>query len=314
HPKGSTTDEIINLARRTESRKVSSMLKTEFSRMGSTSIRAIQKKISFDLESAPRRLSWAEAEEIVLAIKALKFMAPETDAVQPIGPAQIEKSIRNIISPEYLTVSERPPKVYQEGVPFQVECGIAYGGGAGRASRSKDGESIRSLEIIRYANRVPLLFDQGGCALTKAAQTVEWRRYGIKGGIDNAPVSIFLNINSVRVPYTGAGKTAVSDEEEIITEIRYALMDAGRKIEKYLKGKARDAELRKKKERLEKYVAVTAASIAAVANDNAENLKSNLQELVLKRFKELDNKQEDATEEVVIEDEAETGENEGEDE
>src|SRR4029077_266415 len=102
------------------------------------------------------------------------------------------------------------------------------------------------LEILRYSNRTPLLFDSGTCAITQEVKEIDWNRYDLKD-LENQPVSIFVNFVSVYVPYTGAGKLAISAEEDIVTEIKLALQDCARDVSIYLHSlaKAADAEARR---------------------------------------------------------------------
>ncbi|HLD80410.1 MAG TPA: DNA topoisomerase VI subunit B [archaeon] len=309
HPKGTTTDELMEIARKTDARKVSSMLKNEFSRMGDKKIEEIQEwvnkhgKVKFDLNIAPDAMTWQEAEQIVGAIKNTDFMAPQTDTLRPIGIDRIEKSLKSIVSPEFVAVSERPPKVYREGIPFQVEAVIAYGGGAGRdaGKAEKDDESQegvaphtlgeggtrKGLELMRFANKTPLMFDEGGCATSAAVKTVDWKRYGIKD-VDNEPVTVFVNVSSVYIPYTSAGKQAISDEEEVLTEIRYALMDAGRRIDRFVRGKARAHERALKKKRLEAYLPETAKAIAGMSGEKESVVLKKMTEIIERKFEEID--------------------------
>lgn len=231
HPRGATVDEILTLARSTSTRTTKTFLKTELERMGDTGIKELETKISFDINKDPRQLSWGEAEEIIKAFKKMTFIAPRTDTLRPIGEEQIEKSLKSVVEPEFLSVVTRKPQVYSGGFPYQVEAGVGYGGNAGR----KIGEETR-MEVMRFANRAPLLFDTGGCGITEAVKTVDWKRYGIRDP-DNSPLTVFVNLISVHIPYTGAGKQAISNEEEIVEEIRLALMDAGRKTARYIIGK-----------------------------------------------------------------------------
>ena len=113
-----------------------------------------------DFDKDPSDMSWEDAEKIVQSFKKVKWIAPETDSIVPIGKEQIEKSFNNIFTPEIISVTERSPKIYRGGVPFMVEAAIAYGGGIAHAGKKGD--------MMRFANRVPLLFDAGGCAITES--------------------------------------------------------------------------------------------------------------------------------------------------
>jgi DNA topoisomerase-6 subunit B len=137
---------------------------------------------------------------------------------------------------------------------------------------------------MRFANRVPLLFDSGGCALTKAVQSIDWRRYGIKD-LDNAPLSVFLHICSVHIPYTGAGKQAVADEEEVMEELRLALMDTGRKIYRFVATQRREAEKQLKRKLFMKYAKEVAIGIHELTKKPTNEIEKKLLEIVLTKLK-----------------------------
>ena len=107
-----------------------------------------------------------------------------------------------------------------------MELHIAYGGDAGRVVNEQ-----RKSEILRFANRVPLTFDQGSCAITEALKSIDWRRYGLRD-LDNTPLTLFVNIVSTQVPYLSTGKQSVAPEPEIVNEIRQATMKIARKLQK----------------------------------------------------------------------------------
>ena len=296
HPKGSTVDEILTMAKSTKARNTSSFLKNDFDRMGDKAIEEITKHVSFDMKKDPKRLEWAEAEEIVKAVKNIQFIAPRTDALRPIGKERVDAALREIVQPEFLSVVERKPQVYSGGFAFQVEAAVAYGGGAGRGSgeviENNDGTKteIRRVEVMRFANRVPLLFDGGGCALTKAVQSIDWKRYGIKD-MDNAPLTVFTHILSVHIPYTGAGKQAISDDEAIMEELRLAIMDTGRRIYQLVAGKRREAEKQAKKKLFMKYATEVAIALHDLTGKGVKEIEKKLHDIVLKRLK-LEEKQE----------------------
>ena len=136
HPLGVTTDDLIGYSHHSKERKLSSFLTHNFARISNQKVEELKNKcpdINFD--KMPAELKWAEAEAIVKAFGEVKWIAPSADPLRPIGKVQIEKALENVLSPEFIAVSERSPKVYRGGVPFLVEVGIAYGGKAGRKAR-----------------------------------------------------------------------------------------------------------------------------------------------------------------------------------
>ena len=231
HPLGITTSDLLDFARASESRKVSSFLTEAFARVTHDKVKELAEMVKdVDFDKNPRELTWPEAEKLVGAFRLVKWIGPDLDSLSTIGEEQICKAIQNIIGPKFMSVVERKPKVFKGGIPFVVEVGIAYGGKAGKAN----GAQV-SGNILRFANKVPLLFDTGSCAITEAVSSVDWKRYSI-AKFDEEPVSVLVSVSSVYIPYSGVGKQAVAQDEDIIEEIKLAVMDAGRKLERYLSG------------------------------------------------------------------------------
>ncbi|MFH1587512.1 MAG: DNA topoisomerase VI subunit B [Candidatus Diapherotrites archaeon] len=299
HPKGATVDEIITVSKSTDARKINSFLKNEFDRMGDKAISEITKKVSFDLNKDPKKLTWEESEEIVKAFKTIDFIAPRTDGLRPIGEDRISKSLKSIVEPEFLSVITRKPNVYSGGFPFQTEVAIAYGGKAGRGSGIKTDEGVeqRKIEVMRFANKVPLLFDGGGCAITKAVQSIDWKRYGVKD-METAPITIFVNLISVYVPYTSAGKQAISEEPEIVEDIRLALMDSGRRTGRYIIGKRKLQEKKMKRETFLKYIPEIAMALNKITKESEAMLKEKLEKLVIAKLKLEEKEEEDLPEDI----------------
>ena len=249
HPLGISTSDLMDIAQLSKARKISSMLQADFTRVSADKVKDLGALCpGIDLERSPKNLTWPEAEAIVKAFGQVKWIAPDMDSLILIGEKQIEMSLKNILQPEQMKVVCRKPRVFRGGIPFAVEAAIAYGGKSGSwVSTDEHGNPVETKgELLRFANRVPMLFDAGTCATTIAAKDVDWARYNLKGW-ENLPVSIFINFVSVYVPYTGAGKLSISAEEEIVEEIRNALMECGRDIAKYLNAldRAKDQEHRR---------------------------------------------------------------------
>lgn len=285
HPKGVTVDELMTMAKYTTSRKVSSFLKEDFDRMGEKAIDELTKGVHFDMNIDPKKLEWSQGEEIIKQFKKMTFIAPRLDSLRPIGEERIKKSINSIVNPEFLEVVERKPTVYRGGFPFCVEVGIAFGGNAGKPSgKDEEGKPVWKSEIMRFANRTPLLFDTGGCALTQAVQSIDWKRYGVRS-FDDSPITIFIHILSVHIPYTGAGKQAVSPEDEIMEELRLALMDAGRKIYRFIGFQKRLAEKEAKRKMYYKYATEVAIAISILTGKPKKEIEEKLHAMVLKHLK-----------------------------
>ncbi|MCD6523935.1 MAG: DNA topoisomerase VI subunit B, partial [Thermococcus sp.] len=302
HPKGVLTDDVYRMAKKTKRQSVRRFLVGEFSRISDkkvdelveyiAALRLIKtvedkkvqeqlyerlmkgevkavlrsfrgytkvvKQVAKVMEKPPEKLTWHEAEEIVEAFKYMKFLAPPTHGLRPIGEENIEKGLKGILKPEFVTAVTRPPKVYSGGIPFQVEVGLAYGG-----------EIPSGFELLRYANRVPLLFDAGSCVTTQAARSVDWKRYKVDD-LDRTPLVLMINVVSVHVPYTGTGKQSIASVDEIYNEIRLAIMDAARRLQTYLSGKHRRLYQVKRKKTFEKYVPEIARALSVLTGEPEE--------------------------------------------
>ncbi|AEC51071.1 DNA topoisomerase VI subunit B [Pyrococcus sp. NA2] len=312
HPKGVMVDDVYTMAHRSKKSSVKRFLISEFSRISEkkidelikyiTALRLIKKEenkeikeklyeklVNGDVDSVlkafgrkwkkvmenvekimekpPEKLTWQEAEEIVEAFKLMKFLAPPTHGLRPIGEENIKKGLMGILKPEFVTAVTRAPKVYSGGIPFQVEVGLAYGG------------EISSSEILRYANRVPLLFDAGSCVITSAVRSIDWKRYKIDS-FDTSPLVVLVNVVSVHVPYTSTGKQSIADIEEIYNEIRLALMDAARKLAFYLGGKYRRLYQIKRRKTLEKYLPEIARSLHILTGEPEERIREYFLRLI----------------------------------
>ncbi|MBN2121865.1 DNA topoisomerase VI subunit B [Candidatus Micrarchaeota archaeon] len=278
HPLGIRPNDLLDLAGKVKGyTKLSALLQNEFTRVSLNKVKELQDLLpDVDLGMNPAKLSWGDAEKIVGAFGKVKWIAPATDSVIPIGKEQVEKSLRNILNPELVYVTGRPPKIYRGGIPFIVEVGIAYGGDI--KSEGKGGV------VMRFANRAPLLFDTGGCAITQTAKNVDWKRYEIKN-FDEEPVAILVNVASVHIPYTSAGKQSIASEDDVVEEIRNAMMEAGRHVQKHLSGKRREREKSTKRKAIMRYVGQLSSDMAELAgNAEAEALKSRLTGMIEERF------------------------------
>lgn len=281
HPKGVTADDIVTMAKFTDKRNFKSLLTSSLSRMSNKKIKELEEITRIDMKKRPKSMTWDEAETIVKAFQKMKFMAPPSDGLIPIGEEQIEKGMRLILKPEFITTITRSPVTYKGGVAFIVEAGIAYGGDAGRVVNEQ-----RKSEILRFANRVPLTFDQGSCAITEALKSIDWRRYGLRD-LDNTPLTLFVNIVSTQVPYLSTGKQSVAPEPEIVNEIRQATMKIARKLQKHLRSKKAEKEKAMRSKIFEDLVPVIIEEAAVLAETPVPDYKPVLAKVTRRALAEL---------------------------
>jgi DNA topoisomerase-6 subunit B len=188
-----------------------------------------------------------EAERLFKAINQVKIMSPPTNCLSPIGEDQILAGLQKEIKAAFYTAITRAPAVYR-GNPFQVEIGMAYGG-------ELPGEEF--VDLLRFANRVPLQYQQSACAITKSVLSIDWRSYGLsqsKGALPVGPLVLFVHIASVWVPFTSESKEALAGYPEIMKELRLALQDCGRRLSTHIRAHRRAVEEDKKRSYIEKYI------------------------------------------------------------
>ncbi|MFA5108363.1 MAG: DNA topoisomerase VI subunit B [Candidatus Micrarchaeia archaeon] len=274
HPLGLGVSDIVDLAHReTDKYNMSSFLQERFQRVSSAKVDELAQVMSgktegiiyLDFKKKPSELSWEEAEGLIKAFSMVKWIAPASDCIHPIGAEQIQTSLAHILAPEFIAVTERPPKIYKGGVPFLVEAAIAWGGQAGRRLSNNQVTS----DIIRYANAAPLLFDISGCAITQAAKDVDWKRYKLKNFEEEA-ITVFVNLASVHIPYTSAGKQAISQEDEVYQEIKNAIMEAARRLQLHLAGINKERDRAQRRNAVIKYVPQLSHDLSELAGKNTK--------------------------------------------
>lgn len=228
HPHGIELGVLKTMAEYTEARKLSSFLTNEFSRVSPRGAREIVVKAGLNEEMNPHRMNLEQLTLLYNAIQGMTFMAPPTDCLSPIGDALIRKGLRKEIDSKFAYTVTRDPRVFR-GTPFQVEAGIVYGG---------ELPPQEQVKILRFGNRVPLLYQQGGCAITQAIEEINWRPYGLEQrggkGIPIGPAVILVHIASTHIPFTSESKEAVAEVEEIGEEVARALMECGRRVKAHI--------------------------------------------------------------------------------
>ena len=248
HPYGIELGTLIKMAKTSKARKLSSFLITEFSSMGSRTAELVCKEADLDKNLNPKKMKREEFLALHKAFKKIKIMAPPMDCLSPIGETLIKRSLKHEtqeISPEFIITASRPPTAYA-GNPFQVEVGLVYGG-----NLPKD----EPVKLMRFANRVPLLYQQGGCVITQAIASIDWRRYGLEQrsgkGIPVGPAIILVHVASTLIPFTSESKEAIADVEEIENEIKLAVRACARKVQRHIHKKV------KRKKTKEKFLLIT---------------------------------------------------------
>ncbi len=246
HPYGVELGILIKMLHATKSRTVKGCLQADFSRVSARVASEILAKAGIPETARPSRTAREEADRLLAAIQATKIMSPPTDCISPIGEELLLSGLKRIEA-DFLTAVTRAPSVYR-GNPFLVEVGVAYGG-----QLPEDG----AVQILRFANRVPLLHQPGACAITAAVAETSWKSYGLPqsgNNIPSGPAVILVHVASVWVPFTSESKEAIAHYPEIIKEIKLGLQECGRRMSVYVSRRRREAEAAKKREYIGSYI------------------------------------------------------------
>ncbi len=239
HPHGIELGTLMKMLRYTERQKLAPFLRYSFSKIGLQTAEEICLASGLDADTPPSDLGRDEVRKLLDAFQKVKIMSPPTDCLSPISEDLVYKGLNKEYKVNFIATATRAPSVFS-GNPFVVEVGLAYGGDLPKEER---------VGIMRFANKVPLLYQQGGCVTTHAIESIKWKQYGLNqpgGGLPVAPVVLLVHVASTNVPFTSESKDAIADIPEIQAEVELALKEVGRKLNKFLK---RQGNLKKRREK-----------------------------------------------------------------
>jgi len=278
HPYGIELGVLLKMLQDTRARTIMQFLTREFSRISPRVAREILEKVHLEPKRRPSRLDGDAAKGIYQAIQETKIMAPATDCVVPIGQDQLIAGLKHVVPAAFYTATTRSPAVYR-GNPFIIEAAVAYGKPEGPAEDEADGaaakpqapgkaakaggdgdgdrEATQLAKLIRFANRVPLQYQQGACAVYKSVVGLNWKSYGLsqaRGALPSGDLTIVVHMASVWVPFTSESKEAIASYPEILKEIRLALQECGRKLATHVRKTVRIRQELKKRSYIERYI------------------------------------------------------------
>ncbi len=279
HPYGVEYGILMRMLGKTSSKTVASFLSNEFSSIGSLSAKEICKTARLEPDNKPGSLTREQTEKLLNAMQKVRIQRPPLDCLSPIGDKELEKSLKKEFpTAEFINVVKREPEVYR-GMPFEIECGIVYGG---------EMPSDEQINVIRFANRVPLLYQAGACATTESVKDVDWKRYGLqqsKNSLPSGPVVLVVHMCSVWVPFVSESKEAIAPYPEITKEIKLAIQDAARNLSRYLSGKRRAGAEKRRIQIFERYAGEVASSLALLTKKPEKDIEKKLRELIANRSK-----------------------------
>jgi DNA topoisomerase VI subunit B len=270
HPKGIELGILIQMMRDFEAGNkrggtLYNFLQEEFSRVSPGKAGEFCKAAGAHSRTKVSDLEPQQVEKLFAAFQEARLPAPPTDCLAPIGVRQMLAGMLKGVKAEFYAASSREPDVYR-GRPFQIEAAIAFGG---------ELPTQDTARVIRFANRVPLLFQQSSCSSFKGVSETGWRNYNLsqpRGGLPIGPLVIMIHMASVWVPFTSESKEAIADYDEIRKEMKLALMECGRKLGTYLRKRQKMQREAARRDVFERYIGEISKAINAINGTNTKKL------------------------------------------
>lgn len=245
-------------------------LKTGFSRVSDQSLKDFVAKglPKAQLSKPVNALKTEDFKKVFQAVQDSELMAPSTKSVLTVGEEALSKSITRLGEVDFFSVVTRKPAIC-DFKPVVVEVALAR-------FVNRNTESDEPVQLLRFANRVPLQFDKSGCAITWAIESVNWKSYGLtqpKGSLPLGPYVFAISLVSPFIKFKNASKETIDASEELVEEIRRALMQAGQKLSRHIKKEFKEADLERKLAHIEQFGPILVESLVRITKSNESRKK-----------------------------------------
>ena len=247
-----------------------------------------------------------ELIKVVNICKHTKFQSPNTDHLSPIEEKILtvgmtseysiilNKEATNSGSQTHLTTKILKPALtaYSSRIcvvnnrPTVVECGIAYGG------------DIPSFKLYRFANKIPLLYDEGSDVAREVISEVGINKMGISKKevkeqfsnvetksdrtVEYLPIHIFFHICSTKIPYKTAGKESIASEGDLKKYMKSCLSDLYRKVSAQIRRELKIKEDENKLRLYKHYIPFIVDAISDSIKIDSKKLSKAFQDLAEK--------------------------------
>ena len=282
HPNGIELGQLQRLCSESKESRMTTFLRRTFSGVSGRAAKELCEVSELEEKLKPKSLSAQQVRSLLEAFqgerllkgKPVKLLNPPTSCLSPIEELLIKKGLSKTIDSKFVTTMTRAPSVTQ-GNPFQVEVGLIFGEGMA---------ADKPVEILRFANRVPLMYQQGGCLLTKAIESVDWRQYGLDQaggrGVPKGPAAILVHLASTNVQFTSEAKEALSDNETVMEEARKAMLEMGRGLRKHLEKQKKMGKTKEKFELINDIIPAIAEKSASLLDLPIPDLAASITKIM----------------------------------
>jgi DNA topoisomerase-6 subunit B len=282
HPHGIHLGTLQRMCTQANDSRMTSFLYKNFSGVSVRAAKELLEAAEIDEKAKPKTMKPEQYRALIEAFqgertlngKVVKLLNPPTNCLSPIEELLIKKGLSKTIDSRFVTTMTRAPTVTQ-GNPFQVEVGLIFGEGM---------PADKPVEVLRFANRVPLMYQQGGCLLTKAIESVDWRQYGLDQaggrGVPKGPAAILVHMASTNVQFTSEAKEALADNGEVLDEVRKAMLEMGRGLRKHLEKKKKMAKTQEKFELVNDIIPAIAKKSASILGRPVPDLSGSITKIM----------------------------------
>ena len=282
HPHGIHLGTLQRMCTESTDSRMTVFLRNNFSGMSTRAAKELLEVAEINEKAKPKSLKPDQYRALLEAFqgertlnnKPVKLLNPPTNCLSPIEELLIKKGLSKTIDSRFVTTMTRAPTVTQ-GNPYQVEVGLIFGEGM---------LADKPVEVLRFANRVPLMYQQGGCLLTKAIESVDWRQYGLDQaggrGVPKGPAAILVHLASTNVQFTSEAKEALADNNEVLDETRKALLEMGRGLRKHLEKKKKMAKTQEKFELVNDIIPAIAEKSAQILGRPVPELAGSITKIM----------------------------------
>jgi len=354
HPYGVELGRLVHMIQESQETSIAKFFTESFSKVSPGIAKQICEASGISVRSTLDKIARLDVEKIYHAIQEIKIPPPSTDCISPIDEDHILRGLHKVVPGEFFAAATRPPAVYR-GNPFQIEVGLAYGGGPTMHRVTRDaleemlGESDartlrlflmssfdgiggdgadkiiknaklrprvspknisakelahlheamqtlnlsegQTMNVYRYANRVPLQFQAGACLITQTVMQMNWRPYGLnqaRNQLPRGPVTVMVHLASVWVPFTSESKEAIASYPEIQKELRLALQAVGRKLGIYMNRRERVKLQGERRSIFLRYLGEVATAIHKINGVDRDTLYNQLLEIAKRKTSDAD--------------------------
>ena len=282
HPHGIELGQLQRMCRESTDSRLTVFLRQNFSGVSMRAAKELCEASELEVSTKPKSMKPDDVRALLEAFqgermikgKPIKLLSPPTNCLSPIEEMLIKKGLSKTIDSKFVSTMTRAPTV-SHGNPFQVEVGLIFG---------EDMAADKHVEVLRFANRVPLMYQQGGCLLTKAIESVDWRQYGLEQaggkGVPKGPAAILVHLASTNVQFTSEAKEALSDNEFVFEETRKAMLEMGRGLRKHLEKKKKMAKTREKFELINDILPAIAEKSASILERPVPDLAGSITKIM----------------------------------